>query len=203
MISKKSPMFFLVALIILLIEIEGAAASTEVFVSANPLWTDTEITVKQGEDISVDYVSGQWTTGINGYVGPNGDGDMNDNHDLFLAYPTACHGQLIAFIGPISTDPYQGHWGDITFFPQQAGNGYWAIGSSAVFTADRDGILWLGINDDSTTYATGDNGGVLTVITKGGNHRRISVPEFPSIAVPMAAILGLILITKRRKVNDK
>jgi hypothetical protein len=76
-------------------------------------------------------------------------------YDLFLY--SANHGELIAYIG---SDPYQGHWGDGSFFPQQTG--YWAIGSSGQFTSNKNGELWLGFNDDAVSEVIGDNAGSVT-----------------------------------------
>ncbi len=154
---------------IALIEIGTVAASTNLDVPANLLWTDTGVKVMKGQTVSIS-ASGTWNTG-NGECGP--DGEDTTLSDLFLTPDAPSkHGELIAFVGPQSTDPYQGNWGNGSFFPQPTGAGYWAIGSSATFTVDRDGELWLGINDDAVSKVVDDNTGSLaTVIT--------TTPEYP------------------------
>lgn len=180
----------LVCLLVIFVSIGVADASTSVTVTANPLWTDTGLAITNGQMVSIT-ATGSWTTGIGGSVGPDGDGSPCCNWDLFLMNPPAAHGELIAFVGP---DPYQGHWGDGSFFPQPIGAGYWAIGSSASFTSDRNGELWLGINDDAVSKATGDNGGMQATIITSRN-----IPEFPTVAVPVVSVIGLLFIFGRRK----
>jgi len=136
-------------------------STVSVDVPANPLWTDTGIKIMKGQTVSIS-ASGTWNTGL-GESGPDGDDNSAYFWELFLTSDAPSKlGELIAFVGPQSTDPYQGHWGDSSFFPQPAGAGYWAIGSSATFTADRDGDLWLGINDDAVSENIYDNSGFLT-----------------------------------------
>ncbi len=119
--------------------------------------------ITKGQTVSIT-ASGIWNFGWE--CDPNGI-DVGYYYDYFLnSNAPSLQGELLAFVGPQSTDPYQGHWGDGSFFPQPTEAGYWAIGSSATFTADRDGELWLGINDDAVSEATSDNNGsVLATIT--------------------------------------
>lgn len=123
-------------------------------VPANPLWTDTGLTVSNGDTVTIT-ASGTWNYGA-GPLGPDGYLPCC-NWDLFMANPPALQGELIAFVGP---DPYQGHWGDGSFFPRTTG--YWDIGSSGSFISSTGGKLWLGFNDDAVSRAVGDNSGSVT-----------------------------------------
>lgn len=191
--SKKVSIIALVALMIAITGMGVAGASTTVDVPADPLWTDTGLTVTNGQTIAIT-ASGAWWTGsnTNQHCGPDGDTSVGDEYDLFLTSTAPSkHGELIAFVGP---DPKQGDKWGTTFFPQPVGAGYWAIGSSATFTSDRNGKLWLGINDGAQSKAVGDNGGfVATVTTVTG------IPEFPTATLPVAAVIGLMFIFGRRK----
>lgn len=154
------------ALLVLMIAITGMseAASTYVKVTANPIWTDTSLTVKQGQTINVGIESGQWTTGYE-WCGPQGDTLTLNNDDLFLNRYASQHGQLIAFVGK---DPY---WGDYGYFPVPLGRGYWSIGKGAIFKSDRSGKLWLGINDAAASRLSGgakDNQGYIMTVVRTG-----------------------------------
>jgi PKD repeat protein len=161
---RKVSIIVLVALTIVSIGICSADESVSRKVSANPLWTNVDLNVAKGQTVSIT-ASGTWNCG-EGTKGPTGD-NAGGLYDLFLnSTAPSKHGELIAFIGPTSTDPYQGNWGNRSFFPRPVGAGYWAIGNNTTFTADRDGELWLGINDDAVTKTIGDNtGSLVTVIT--------------------------------------
>jgi Abnormal spindle-like microcephaly-assoc'd, ASPM-SPD-2-Hydin len=74
-------------------------------------------------------------------------------------------GRLIGFVG---TDPYQGQWGNGSFFPQTSG--YVSVGSGQTFIAPYAGELWLGFSDDAVGFNVGDNSGqVMATITVGGS----------------------------------
>ncbi len=135
------------------------AEDPNVVVPANPLWTDTRTSLNIGDIVAIT-ASGSWCWGGPGWFGPDGDsGNTFGLEDTF--YWGAAKGALIAFIGP---DPYQGRWGDANFFPQTSG--YWNIGSSATFTSDKTGELWLGFNDAARSMGHGvaDNRGLVTAL---------------------------------------
>lgn len=99
-------------------------------------------------------------------VGTNDD----DYGDLFLA--GANHDSLIAYVGtypPYDDSTGANRFGDSSYFPQSAGNGYWLVGTNAQITTDRSGELWFLINDDAVSEGTNDNSGSLdvTVSTQG------------------------------------
>jgi hypothetical protein len=157
------------------------AQTLTLVVPANPLWTPTAISLNTGDAVSIT-ASGSWRGSLNPpWTGPDGLAqDGWANYNLFMFGTN--WGSLIAFVGP---DPYQGHWGDGSFFPQT--NGYWYIGSSAQFTSDKTGELWLGFNDDAVSKEIFDNQGSVTA--------QIVVPE-PSTVI-LALLGGALLVVIR------
>ena len=127
------------------------APATTINVAANPLWTDTGITLS-GETVSI-RASGSWRWAFGETVGPEG-GVVSDASDEWV--PNFQHGQLIAFVGD---DPFA--------LPYNAGN-YFAVGSIGTFSG-LSGKLWLGFNDDRVSEAVSDNAGSVTAT--------ISVPD--------------------------
>lgn len=114
---------------------EASGAEKTVLVAAAADWTSTEIKVKKGQRILIS-ATGQVDLGNNHAAGPNGIG-LSDPKRLILATPT---GALIAVIGDDNDE----------FIP---------IGSQAEFVAQRDGILFLSINEGNLK----DNNGAFTV----------------------------------------
>ena len=117
-------------------------------VLAAPLWTDTGISLTNGEWVSVN-AAGEWY-----WNGPNVTNDpdgvfSSDASDIWI--DTGTHGSLIAFIG---ADPYQGsHFEGGVFQTNQ----YSEIGTACQFASATNGELWLGINDDAHSGSTNDN----------------------------------------------
>jgi hypothetical protein len=136
---------------------QAQASPTTVVVTTNPLWTDTGLSIANGDTLDIK-ASGIWAAWISyGWLGPDGVEVAPDGAPFDRFYSGANWSELIAFVGP---NPYQGHWGDSSFFPQP--HGYWAIGSSRQFTSNETGELWLGLNDDAVSEGTGDNAGSVT-----------------------------------------
>jgi len=149
-------------------------------VPANPLWTDTGIYLSIADTV-VATASGSWSPS-NGNFGP--DGFFGENWlDGFMQGANIA--ALIAYVG---SDPYQGHWGDNTFFPQATG--YWLIGSSGQVTSPYAGELWLGFNDDAESMLVGDNSGsVIAEITV--------VPEPSVFAFGILNVVGMLTLRRR------
>ena len=144
-------------------------------VYANPLWTSTGVNIDIGDVITVTPAAGDmWSTlgDASGpiYVGPSGS-NFND-WDLF--FDGSLHSSMIAYIGD---DPFQGHYGDGSFFPQATG--YVAVNDGVVFTSTVAGTLWLGCNDDAVSMGTGDNFGSITT-------------DVNVVPVPGAVLLGML-----------
>jgi hypothetical protein len=149
--------FMIVATVVAVVNVLGISYSegSTVVVKSDPLWTNTALTLNIGDTVTIT-ASGSWQFDTSsGSVGPNGVVHPGGEYDVF--YSAALHGALIAYIG---ADPYQGHWGDGSFFPQATG--YRNIGTSALFTSDKAGKLWLGMNDDAVGQGTYDNSGSVT-----------------------------------------
>jgi hypothetical protein len=150
-----------------------ALAGLTLEVTANPLWTDTgiDLTVGQVVTITPDTSDVWYTAGPP--VGPSGF-DLN-RYDLFRSfYVGSMHSSMIGYIGD---DPYQGHWGDGSFFPQATG--YIGVNDGVTFTASVGGSLWLGCNDDAVSEAIGDNYGSITA-------------DVNVVPVPAAVLLGVL-----------
>src|SRR5262249_30633476 len=117
--------------------------TTHVVVPANPIWTDTGISLTKGEAVTMS-ATGQWNYAF-GNVGPDGDPNFFvGDGDEFEFYDIVDHGRLLAFVG---SDPFQGEWGNSAFFPRT--KGYVSVGSGQTFQSPASGHLWLGINDDA------------------------------------------------------
>lgn len=128
-------------------------------VTANPLWTDSGLMVTNGQTMMIS-ASGTWSWA----EWCDADGKDDGSTDVFL--DGANHGSLIAYVGtypPYDDDTGANRWGDDTYFPRSAGNGYWLVGKNAIITTDRTGELWFLINDDAVSEAIDDNSGSLDV----------------------------------------
>ena len=130
-------------------------------VTANPLWTDSGLTVSAGQTLTISasgtwsWASGEWT---------DADGTIISNPDVFLS--GANQGSLTAYVGthpPYEDDTGANRWGDASYFPRPTGNGYWLAGKRATITTDRTGELWFLFNDDATGQYIDDNAGTLEV----------------------------------------
>ena len=181
----------LMAIGILSLSLSISTAQATMMVIPNiPLWTDTGLNLNNGDIVKIS-ASGNWTweAGVSAYSGPDGTGGTANNPvwpstDTFLS--SANHGALIAYVG---VDPYQGHWGDSSFFPQTSG--YWNIGSSAQFTSNQNGKLWLGFNDDTVSEGVCDNAGSVTA--------QISVNDSSTVPEPCSLLLfGLSFLALRK-----
>ncbi len=164
------------------------AASVNVNVPANLLWVDTAINLSAGDMVTIT-ANGTWNWGFaSADFGPDGEPGTGGSWDAFQNFDPNDKGRLIGYIG---ADPFQGHWGDGTFFPQTSG--YLSIGSSAAFTASTSGECWLGFNDDAMTKNASDNFGEVTA-----NVSVAPIPLPPAAWLFGSGLLGLIGIARRK-----
>jgi len=125
-----------------------SAAATNITITSTSGWQQTGMTVQQGTQFMISYVSGTWTVDVNNYpfVGPNG-------------YPPNIDKQI-----------YQGCKYDSSLVYAmllgQIGNGPdFVIGQGGTFTASASGILSMRINDDDACL--GDNAGSIVLTGTG------------------------------------
>jgi Dockerin type I domain len=111
-------------------------------ISSRAGWQQTSRTLKQGDPFSVAYVSGTWTVDKRSlpFVGPEG---YSADVDSRIGYADWCKVKRDA--------PYAALLGKIDDGPA------FLVGRGGNFTADRDGSLYLTLNDQ--TYCQGDNEG--------------------------------------------
>lgn len=95
-------------------------------------WTSTEIQITKGQRIVIS-ASGQVGLGGNRKSGPEGNASLVDNDKLLASSPT---GALIAVIGDDNNDFIQ-------------------IGATGEFVAQRDGVLFLSVNEGNLKDNTG------------------------------------------------
>ena len=116
-----------------------ASASDPITVQANQPWTATGITVRKGQTVTLS-TSGeiQLSANVNDVAGPGGS--KTGRTAANAPFPKAPAGALIGRIGP--------------------NGGIFSIGASTSFVMPADGVLFLGINDDSFA----DNRGNFQVV---------------------------------------
>lgn len=129
-------------------------------VTAVPLWTDTGISLTNGEWVNIN-AAGFWYWNTGFITDPDGSIDPSDNSDAWVQNDE--HGSLVAFIG---SNPYTGSpW---TSSGTYQTNRYLEIGTARQFMNNTNGELWLGINDDFDGAGTNDNGlSVVAAISLG------------------------------------
>ena len=109
--------------------------SQNVKIFSSQVWTDTNISLRPYDRISIEHISGHWSPWSNDFFDANGaGGDPNCSCNIV----PGSHASLIARIG--DNPPFY-------------------IGNLASFEARQFGELYLGINDNITN----DNSGSLTV----------------------------------------
>lgn len=117
---------------------EAAVIEKTVIVAAAADWTSTEIRVKKGQRITIS-ATGQVDLGSNRIAGPNGI-PLTDPKRLILTSPT---GSLIAVVGDDNDD-------------------FIHIGGQVEFVAERDGVLFLSVNEGNLK----DNNGSFSAKVK-------------------------------------
>src|SRR2546423_2443589 len=116
--------------------------------NANNGWSNSGLVVRRGQRLRIT-ASGRVGLGNNRFASPDGLANLPDNQKLMRAQPT---GGLIAVIGDDNDD-------------------FIFVGSSRDFVAQRDGVLFLGVNEGNLN----DNSGAFEVTIEaeavGGNPR--------------------------------
>ena len=124
----------------------GTDPLTNVTVTANPLWTQTPITVQAG-DVITGSATGQWCVGVSLCSGPDGLSTVLGS-DLWVS--NSGQGSLIAYSG---NSPYT----------DTVGANYVGLGSTFTVVAQNTGVLYLGFNDDKISGGISDNSGRVFV----------------------------------------
>jgi len=166
------------------------AGASVVTVTSNPLWTDTGISLTPSESVTFSGATGSWTWEVPiGPFGPQGDPASNPADQWITA---GNHGELIGYVDPTSSL-------NLNAIPRviaQDAAGLFQIGANTVTISGMQGELWLGFNDDYSSYAVGDNAGSVTVNVAVG-----AIPE-PSTFIIWSllggAALGLAWWRKRK-----
>lgn len=110
-------------------------------------WTNSGLVVRRGQRLRIN-ATGRVNLGGNRFATPDGLPNVQDREKLMRTQPT---GGLIAVIGDDNDD-------------------FIFVGSSRDFVAQRDGVLFLGVNEGNL----GDNTGTYEVVIEaeaGGNSR--------------------------------
>ena len=100
------------------------AGAVQLEIEAQRGWTDTGMDLQPGDEVSIAYVSGEWSPWAGGHydaIGSGGDPRCNCN-----VLPGVSHAALIGRVG--EADPF-------------------LVGARYVQTVGQGGRLWLGIND--------------------------------------------------------
>jgi hypothetical protein len=174
-----------ISLLLLVMAIHCGAQQLNLVVTSNPLWTDTGLSLVNGQIVSFS-ASGTWNADSNRpwlASDPGGEpGTAWSTPELF--YGPGNVGELIGYVG---ADPLQGHWpSGGSFFPQATN--YWAIGTGGQFTSDSSGELWLGFNDDAYSGPAG--------VTDNEGSVNVSLTVVPEPSSMLLAIFGGLLLAK-------
>jgi hypothetical protein len=150
-------------------------------VPANPIWTDTGISVATTDVVQISGATGWWSweTDIpSSWSGPDGSYNCSGIWDERIT--NARHGQLIGYVGNAPNALAQND------------PGLFSISTNSVTVVGKVGELWLGINDAQITGHVSDNGGSVTVsvtratlpqtlaITLSGPDVRLTIPAIPN-----------------------
>lgn len=144
--------------------VAAQCSGTDCTITSLAGWQQASVTLKQGDQYSISYLSGTWTVDKRSLpsVGPGG---YSPEIDSRIGYP-ACKVD--------SRWPYAallGRMGDGPVF---------VVGEGGTFSAERDGPLYLQIND--ATGCQGDNDGAISVRITRLSCARLSVsPSYKEI----------------------
>jgi hypothetical protein len=109
-------------------------------------WTNSGLVVRRGQRLRIN-ATGRVSLGQNRFSTPDGIANIQDREKLMRSQPT---GGLIAVIGDDNDD-------------------FIFVGSSRDFVAQRDGVLFLGVNEGNLSDNTGTFEIVIEAEAGGGN----------------------------------
>jgi len=109
-----------------------APSPVNVAVDAHEGWQDSGVSLAIGDDITIEYVEGQWTNWLGSVPFHGPDGGLS-----YVCSSSGC-------VEPLPGFPQGGLIGRIGFAEPLG------VGDYAAFTADRDGMLQLRMNDAGT-----------------------------------------------------
>jgi hypothetical protein len=116
--------------------------------NANNGWTNTGLVVRRGQRLRIN-ASGRVSLGNNRFATPDGLPNIPDRDKLMRNQPT---GGLIAVIGDDNDD-------------------FIFVGRSRDFVVQRDGVLFLGVNEGNLSDNSGNYDVVIEAEAVGGNPR--------------------------------
>ncbi len=116
--------------------------------NANNGWTNTGLVVRRGQRLRIN-ASGRVSLGNNRFATPDGLANIPDRDKLMRNQPT---GGLIAVIGDDNDD-------------------FIFVGRSRDFVVQRDGVLFLGVNEGNLSDNSGNYDVVIEAEAVGGNPR--------------------------------
>lgn len=146
--------------------VPAQCSGTDCTITSLAGWQQTPVTLRQGDQYSVTYVGGTWTVDKRNLplVGPGG---YSSEIDSGIGYP-ACKVD--------SRWPYAALLGKID------DGSVFLVDGGGTFTAERDGPLYLQIND--ATACQGDNEGSISVrITRSPCARLSVAPSYKEVSV--------------------
>jgi hypothetical protein len=165
---------WLLASMLIVAVLPGLSAASTITVTAEPLWTDTGITIRAGETWRITANGAdRWSWGDDTSTDAAGQEpwDYPNTWDRFLY--AANHGEMIGFVG---ADPTGGitntSWGVPAYYDESGGHqlpGYLLVGRASLqpggfkWASGTTGRLWLGFNDDAVSGCIGDNSGAIRV----------------------------------------
>ena len=146
--------------------VPAQCSGTDCTVTSLAGWQQTPVTLKQGDQYSVSYLGGTWTVDKRSLplVGPGGYSSEIDSRIGYPACKVDSRWPYAALLGRIGDGPA------------------FLVGEGGTFSAERDGPLYLQIND--ATGCQGDNDGAVSMrITRSPCARLSVAPSYKEISM--------------------
>lgn len=145
--------------------VPAQCSGTDCTISSRAGWQQTPLTLRQGEQFSIAYLGGTWTVDKRNWplVGPGG---YSSDMDQQIGYPLC---------------KVDSRWPYAALLGKVGEGAVFLADGGGTFTAERDGALYLQIND--AVMCQGDNEGTVSVrVTKPSCARLFVSPAFKEIA---------------------